>query len=136
MLASQVKRRIVIRPRCAVTCVCLASSAKKRCRENPVSCTCLNPSSSPNIQEAYTGPARKGALGKSLTHTCLERLKKAELFTKYLFDRSIFYKKYEREMFSITDLTSLLQIFCEILLYTKVIFKSVIDADDNFRKES
>ena len=39
-------------------------------------------------------------------------------------------------MFIIAYLKYLLQLFFEILLYSLVIFKMIIDPDNNFRKES
>ena len=48
-------------------------------------------------------------------------------------EKGIFWKLFEREMFMIIQFTTLLQIFCEIMCISKVIFKSITYPDDNLQ---
>ena len=50
--------------------------------------------------------------------------------------RSIFQKTFEREMLVQSKRSTLLQIFCELLLYTQVVSKSMRLADDTFQSTS
>ena len=68
-----------------------------------------------------------------LTHWHSERPKQAWLFFFYIFLTIAFLSKiFEGEMFIRILPTTLLQIFCENLLYFQVIFKSMKIADDTF----
>ena len=72
--------------------------------------------------------------GFPLTHSHSERQKQAWQFWKYFSNKSIFRKIFEREMLTRCQTTTLLRIFCELSLYSKVIFKSMKAADDKFSK--
>ena len=65
-----------------------------------------------------------------LTHLHSERPKEAGRFWEYFTQKSIFLKTFEGEMLIRSQTTTLLQIFCEMLLYSQVIFKSMKLADD------
>ena len=66
------------------------------------------------------------------THSHSGRPKKAWQFWKYFTYKGIFWKTFEGEMLIISLTTTLLQIFCELLLYCQVIPKNVRVADDTF----
>ena len=51
-------------------------------------------------------------------------------FVEDLNNQSIFLKEFDREMLLRTERTILLQIFCEFMLYSKVILKSIKVPDD------
>ena len=51
------------------------------------------------------------------------------LFLWYLSNESNFQKTFEREMFIEIQPTTLLQIFCEFMIYSKVILKSIKGPD-------
>ena len=57
-------------------------------------------------------------------------LKITSLFWGYLSNKSSFKKIFEGEMFITTLYTTLLQIFCELLLNSKVIPKHITGPDD------
>ena len=56
--------------------------------------------------------------------------KTTRLFWWYLSNKGIMRKIFEGEMFIRTLSTTLLQIFCELKLYSKIIFKNMISPDD------
>ena len=65
-----------------------------------------------------------------LTHSHSERPKQAWQFWQYFSFKSTFWKIFQREMLTRRQTTTLLQIFCELLLYSQVIFKSMKVADN------
>ena len=67
-----------------------------------------------------------------LTHLHSEQPKEAWRFWEYFTQKSIFLKTFGGEMLIRSQTTTLLQIFCELLLYSKVIFESMKVADDTF----
>ena len=67
-----------------------------------------------------------------LTHLHSERPKEAWQFRKYFIYKVIFLKTFEGELFIRSQTTTPLQIFCELSLYSQVIFKSMRVADDTF----
>ena len=70
-----------------------------------------------------------------LTHSHSDRPKKAWQIWKYFTYKSIFLKTFEGGMLIRSQTTTLL-IFCEILLCSQVIFKSMKVADDTFQRNS
>ena len=72
----------------------------------------------------------------SLTHSHSERPKQAIQFWVYFSIKSIFRKIFEGEMLIRSQTTTLLLIFCELLLYSQVIFKSMKVADDTSKSNS
>ena len=67
-----------------------------------------------------------------LTHLHSERPKEARQFWKYFTYKSILMKTFEGEMLIRSQTKTLLQIYCELSLYSQVIFKSMRVADDTF----
>ena len=67
-----------------------------------------------------------------LTHLHSERPNEAWQFWKYFTYKSILVKSPEREMLIRSQTKTLLQIFCELSLYSQVIIKSMRVADDTF----
>ena len=63
-----------------------------------------------------------------------EWLKQAWQFWKYLTYKSFLWKTFEGEMLMRCHTTTLLQIFCEVSLYSQVIFKSMRVADETFSR--
>ena len=51
-------------------------------------------------------------------------------YENILLNKGISFKTFEREMLIRSQITTLLQIFCELSLYSQVIFKSMKAADD------
>ena len=74
--------------------------------------------------------------GLTLTHSHSERPKQAWRFWKYFTCKGIFWEIFEGEMFIISQTTTLLKIFCELSHYSRVIYKSMREADDPFRRNS
>ena len=62
--------------------------------------------------------------------------KKAWLFWGYLLSKNIFQEIFDGEILATTKLTTLLQMFCELLLYSRVIFRWIKDPDNNFKRKS
>ena len=71
-----------------------------------------------------------------LTHSHLEQPKQAGQFWWYFWNQSIFWKIFAGEIFIKHQTKTLLQIFCELFLHSKVIFKSMRVADDTFWRNS
>ena len=71
-----------------------------------------------------------------LTHSHSERPKEAWQFWIHFSIKSIFWKIFEGEMLIISQTTTLLQIFCGLLLYSQVVFKSMKVADDTSKSNS
>ena len=71
-----------------------------------------------------------------LTHSHSERPKQAWQFWIYFSNKGIFWKIFEGEMLIRSQTTTLLQIFCELLLYSQVSFKSMKVADDTSKRNS
>ena len=71
-----------------------------------------------------------------LIHSHSEQPKQAWQFWLYFSNKSIFWKIIEGEIIIGTQTTTLHQIFCEILLHSQVIFKSMRVADDTFYRNS
>ena len=67
-----------------------------------------------------------------LTHLQFEHAKEVWWFSKYFSYESIFLKIFEGRMLIRGETTYLLQIFCELLLYSQAIFKSLEVADNTF----
>ena len=72
----------------------------------------------------------------NLTHSHSERPKQAWQFWIYFSIKSIFWKIFEGEMLIRCQITTLLQIFCELLLYSQIIFRSMKVADDTSKSNS
>ena len=70
--------------------------------------------------------------GGVLTHLHSEQPKEAGQLWKYFTYKSIFLKMFEGEMLIISPTKTVLQIFCELMLYSQVIFKSMKVADATF----
>ena len=66
------------------------------------------------------------------THLHSEQPKEAWLFWEYFTQKSIFLKTFQGEMLIRSQTTIRLQIFCELSLYSQVIFKSMKASDDTF----
>ena len=56
--------------------------------------------------------------------------KTARQFWRYLTNKSNIQKIFEEELFIATLSTTLLQIFCKVMLHSKIIFKSMSGPDD------
>ena len=80
----------------------------------------------------------RSGLAKSLIliHLCSQRPKSAWQFWWNLAGKRTCRKIFEGEMLIRTLSTTLLQIFCKIILNSEVIVKSIIDPDDNFLRNS
>ena len=75
-------------------------------------------------------------LRSPLTHLHSEQPKEAWLFWEYFTQKNIFLKTFEGEMLIRSQTKTLIQIFCELLLYSQVIFESMKVADDTFWRNS
>ena len=73
-------------------------------------------------------------INATLAHSHSERLKQAWRFWKYFTCKGIFWEIFEGYMFIISRTTTLLQIFCELSRYSRVIFKGMREADDPFQR--
>ena len=71
-----------------------------------------------------------------LTHSHSERPKQAWQFGNIFLIQAFFLQISEGKMLIRIQTTTLLQIFCEFLLYYQVIFKSMRVADDTFLRKS
>ena len=67
-----------------------------------------------------------------ITHSHSENPKQAGRFWKYFPYKTIFWKIFEGDMLSKSQTTIILQIFCELSLYSQVMLKSMRGADDTF----
>ena len=67
-----------------------------------------------------------------LTYSHSEQPKQAGRFWKYFPYKTIFWKVFDGEMLIRSQKTTLLQIFCELSLYSQVMLKSIRVADDTF----